>query len=168
MIEASYSFDYNNYKEKSAAMLNDAIDRNNTLDSRLSAVGNLLSIDGTWKLGKFMLMPGIELETKHEKMDYCRGTLDTAAVRNTVLFSPIISFQWKKSNGVSGYQIQFAKKKNFAGKKNIFIKKAGKTRYVLKKQKKGQTYYFRIRAYKIVNGKKVYSSWSAKKKIKIK
>ena len=60
MIEASYSFDYNNYKEKSAAMLNDAIDRNNTLDSRLSAVGNLLSIDGTWKLGKFMLMPGIE------------------------------------------------------------------------------------------------------------
>ena len=79
-----------------------------------------------------------------------------------------IVVQWKKSNGVSGYQIQFAKKKNFAGKKNIFIKKAGKTRYVLKKQKKGRTYYFRIRAYKIVNGKKVYSSWSAKKKIKIK
>ena len=48
-----------------------------------------------------MLMPGIELETKHEKMDYCRGTLDTAAVRNTVLFSPILSFQWKKSNANS-------------------------------------------------------------------
>lgn len=101
MIEASYSFDYNNDKEKSAAMLNDAIDRNNTFQSRLSAIGNLLSIDGTWKVGKFMVMPSIELETKHEKMDYCRGALDTAAVRNTVLFTPILSFQWKKSNANS-------------------------------------------------------------------
>ena len=98
MIEASYSFDYNNDKEDSAAMLNEVFDRNNTLDSRLNVIDNSVQIDGTWKVGKFMVMPGIELEVKHEKMDYCRGALDTAAVRNTVLVSPILSFQWKKSN----------------------------------------------------------------------
>ena len=82
--------------------------------------------------------------------------------------SRAVLLQWKKNKNASGYQIQYARKKSFAEKKNVYIKKSGKTQYVLKKMKRGQTYYFRIRAYKTVNGKKIYSVWSTKKKIKIK
>lgn len=79
-----------------------------------------------------------------------------------------VQVQWKKNSQASGYQIQYSLKKNFKTKKTIRVKKAKKTKYVLKKLKKGRTYYFKIRAYKMVRGQTVYSSWSSKKKIKIK
>ena len=37
----------------------------------------------------------------------------------------------------------------------------------IKKIKKKKTYYFRIRGYNILNGKKIYGKWSKSKKIKI-
>lgn len=82
--------------------------------------------------------------------------------------SGTVKLQWKKNSQASGYQIQYSLKKNFKTKKTIRIKKSGKTSYVLKKLKKGRSYYFRIRAYKTVNGKNIYSSWSSRQKIKIK
>ena len=48
------------------------------------------------------------------------------------------------------------------------MKKAGKVIYVNKKLKKGKTYYYKVRAYKVVSGKKVYGKFSTIKKIKIK
>ncbi len=38
----------------------------------------------------------------------------------------------------------------------------------LKKLKKKKNYFIRVRAYKTVDGRKQYSAWSAKKKVKIK
>ena len=37
-----------------------------------------------------------------------------------------------------------------------------------KKLKKGKTYYYKVRAYKVVSGKKVYGKFSTIKKIKFK
>lgn len=75
---------------------------------------------------------------------------------------------WKKVNDVSGYEIQYATSKKFnkdLKKTNAKAKAKSKT---IKKLKKKKTYYFRIRAYRKVNGKKVYGSWSKTKKVKIK
>ena len=58
------------------------------------------------------------------------------------------------------------KKKAF--KKIATMKKAGKVSYVNKKLKRGKTYYYKVRAYKVVSGKKVYGKFSAVKKMKIK
>lgn len=82
--------------------------------------------------------------------------------------SGTVKLQWSKNPEASGYQIQYSLKKNFKTKKTIRINKPGKASYVIKKLKKGRNYYFRIRAYKAVDGKTTYSAWSAKKKIKIK
>lgn len=76
-----------------------------------------------------------------------------------------------KFNGIPGakaYEIQFSTKKN-KGFKNIKTVKSDK-KLVLKskKLKKGKTYYFRLRAYKIVKGHKFYGKYSSVKKIKIK
>lgn len=78
-----------------------------------------------------------------------------------------VKVTWKKMTGVSGYQLQFATKRSFAGKKTKNIGKT-KSSVTLKKLKKGKTYYIRIRAYNKANGSKKYGTWSSIKKIKVK
>ena len=80
-----------------------------------------------------------------------------------------ISVEWKKVGGVKGYQIQVATDKKFKkNKKTVNIKKQKTTKTTVKKLKAKKKYYVRIRTYKIVNGKKVYSSWSKVKSVKTK
>ncbi len=71
----------------------------------------------------------------------------------------------KTIQNVAGYQIQYGTKKNFKGAKSVNIKATKKT---IKKLKKNKKYYVRVRTFKVVNGKKVYSKWSAKKVVKTK
>ena len=76
---------------------------------------------------------------------------------------------WKKKTGVSGYQVQYATDKKFKkNKKTVTIAKKNATSKTIKKLKSKKTYYVRVRTYKIVNGKKVYSSWSKVKAVKTK
>ena len=80
-----------------------------------------------------------------------------------------ISVEWKKVSGVKGYQIQVATDKKFKkNKKTVTIKKQKTTKTTVKKLKAKKKYYVRVRTYKIVNGKKVYSSWSKVKSVKTK
>lgn len=72
---------------------------------------------------------------------------------------------WKKLTNVSGYQIQYAPNKKFKKAKRKTVKSTSVT---IKKLKKKKTYFVRVRAYKLVDGKKVYGKWSAVKKVKIK
>ena len=77
-----------------------------------------------------------------------------------------VSLKWRKVIKAKGYQIQYALDRKF--KKSRKTKNTSKTSYTIKKLKKKKTYYIRVRAYVINNGKKVYGSWSKTKKIKIK
>ena len=76
---------------------------------------------------------------------------------------------WSKTAGVKGYQIQLATDKKFKkNKKSITIKKQKTTKTTVKKLKSKKKYFVRVRTYKTVNGKKVYSSWSKIKSVKTK
>ena len=76
---------------------------------------------------------------------------------------------WKKVSGVSGYQLQYATNKKFKkNKKSVTVKKSKTTSKTVKKLKSNKKYYVRIRTYKTVNGKKLYSSWSKAKTVKVK
>lgn len=72
-----------------------------------------------------------------------------------------IKLTWRKTLNAKKYQVQYSTKSNF--KKSV-TKTTTKLKYIIKKLKKGKTYYIRLRA---VNGKKI-SNWSKVKKIKIK
>lgn len=72
---------------------------------------------------------------------------------------------WKKLTNISGYQIQYAPNKKFKKAKSKTVKS---TSAMIKKLKKKKTYFVRVRAYKLVDGKKVYGKWSAVRKVKIK
>lgn len=74
-----------------------------------------------------------------------------------------LHLKWKKSSGVSGYQIQISTKKNFKGAKKISISKSKNT-YTVKGLKAKKKYYIRIRAYKTYKDankktQKVYGKW---------
>lgn len=78
--------------------------------------------------------------------------------------------KWKKVKGVKGYQIQYSTKKKFKKKytKTKTVKKAKTVKARIKKLKAGKKYYVRVRTYKVVNGKKVFSKWSKVKTVKTK
>ena len=78
--------------------------------------------------------------------------------------------KWKKqATQTTGYQVQVATNKKFKkNKKTVTIKKQKTTKTTVKKLKAKKKYYVRVRTDKIVNGKKVYSSWSKVKSVKTK
>ena len=79
-----------------------------------------------------------------------------------------IKASWSKVSGASGYQVMWSTYKNFS--KN-YKTKSVKSKYLSKTVTAAQSkkiYYVRVRVYKTINGKKVYSQWSSTKKVKTK
>lgn len=80
-----------------------------------------------------------------------------------------IKASWNKKSGANGYQIYYSRNKNFKKLSAKKIVKGGKkTSYVGKNFTKGKKYYVKVRAYKNVNGRKVYGKWSNVKSVKCK
>lgn len=75
--------------------------------------------------------------------------------------SKTINVSWKKVSGASGYEVYRADSKKGTYKKVATIKKGSTVSYKNKKLKKGTTYYYKVRAYRTVGKKKVYSSYSS-------
>lgn len=81
---------------------------------------------------------------------------------------------WKKQKTqTSGYQLAYSTSKKFAKKvKTTTVSKNGTVKKTVKKLSKKKTYYVKVRTYKTVkSGKKtikLYSGWSAAKKVKTK
>ena len=93
----------------------------------------------------------------------------SASIKKVKGAKKAISVTWKKVSGVNGYEIQVATDKKFKkNKKTVTVKKQKTTKTTVKKLKAKKKYYVRVRTYKIVNGKKVYSSWSKVKSVKTK
>ncbi len=75
---------------------------------------------------------------------------------------------WKTVSGASGYQVQYSTSSKFKSAKTATVSKGSSKKTTIKKLTKGKTYYFKVRAYKTVDGKKVYGAWSAVKNVKVK
>lgn len=74
------------------------------------------------------------------------------------------SLSVKKMKGRVKYKVQYRIK----GKKKWKTKYIRKTSCTFKRLKSGKRYQFRVRAYKTVNGEKIYGKWSKIKTVKIK
>lgn len=77
--------------------------------------------------------------------------------------------RWKINKKATGYEVQYTTDKKFKKSvKKVTIKKNKTVSTTVKKLTKKKTWYFRIRAYKTVSGKKYYSKWSSAKSVNIK
>ncbi|MDO5156178.1 MAG: glycoside hydrolase family 5 protein [Eubacteriales bacterium] len=112
-----------------------------------------LSPAGKWILGKYKQKAGIKF-----------SAVTNLSIKNKK--GKVIYVTFSKKKDAAGYEIAVSTSSKFAKGKTKTIKTTKNT-YTVKKCKKNQMYYVRVRAYKKVNGKKVYSNYSAKKKIKI-
>lgn len=105
-------------------------------------------------------------------------TPPTSGTTEVKLAKPVVSVKnkagkravitWKKVSGANGYVVYRATKKN--GKyRAIKTIGSGKTvKYTNSKLKKGATYYYKVRAYRKVDNRKVYSAYSKVRTVKIK
>lgn len=83
------------------------------------------------------------------------------SVAATAKGSKTVNISWKKVSGASGYEVYRADSKKGTYKKVATIKKGSTVSYKNKKLKKGTTYYYKVRAYRTVGKKKVYSGYSS-------
>ena len=74
---------------------------------------------------------------------------------------------WKKTGGNSGWQVQYSMNKKFRSGVRTVNLKSSNTKLTVRKLRSRKNYYIRVRGYKKVNGKIMYSSWS-NVKIKVK
>lgn len=97
--------------------------------------------------------------------EHLKAIVKLSSVKNSA--KKTLTAKWKKASGAKGYQVQYALNRKFTkGKKSKIVTK---TSLKIKKLKKKNTYYVRVREYKLkANGKKKYGAWSAVKKVKIK
>ena len=78
------------------------------------------------------------------------------------------TIKWEKISGASGYEVYRATSKSRKYSKIKTITKNSTVSYVNSSLTKNKTYYYKVRAYRTVNGKKIYSSYSVAKSVKVK
>ncbi len=144
---------------------------NNKAVCTISSTGKI-TIKGTGKATITITAPGSEKYNKATKkitikVSPKKPTLSSVKTPKTKQ----VAVTWKKDTRATGYEVQISTKSNFkSGNKSKVItsNKNNTITYTFTKLKKGTTYYGHVRAYKTIDGKKVYGAWSAMKKVKCK
>ena len=108
---------------------------------------------------------------------YCSNAISASTKYNMVTVNSVsssktkqIAVKWNKAlYNCSGYQVMWSTTSNFSDNyKSVYVSGQNKLSTTLKTSQSKKYYYVRVRAYKTVNSKKTYCSWSAVKKIKVK
>lgn len=81
-----------------------------------------------------------------------------AAPKVSKVNSKKVKVSWANINGESGYQISRSTKKTGTNIVSTYSTTSGKTKTL--SVTKGKKYYYKVRAYKTVDGKKIYGPWS--------
>lgn len=96
-------------------------------------------------------------------------TLPKAPVITGVSFGKkTIKVKWRKVTGANGYQIYLSQKSKSGFRRVATLKRGSTVSKTLKRLKSGKRYYVKIRSFKQVRGKTVYSSFSRVKRIRVK
>ena len=104
------------------------------------------------------------LENQLAKTEFAAKKVKVKSVKGA---KKAVKVNWNKVESADGYVIEYAKKANFKGKKTIAVT-ADKKAKTIKRLSTKKTYYVRVKAYKVVDNEKVYTAYSAKKKVRTK
>ena len=130
--------------------------------------GKALNYDESYRIGivsRTKTEDGVLLLSKNPA--FCTATRKLVKPTLTVTSaSGKATLKWTNVADESGYEVVYATKKD-GTYKSLGTTKANVVT-LTKSLTKGTTYYFKVRAYKTVDGDKVYSNYSAVKSVKIK
>ncbi|MGN0140856.1 MAG: leucine-rich repeat protein, partial [Roseburia sp.] len=93
------------------------------------------------------------------------ATPKISSVKNSAAKTATV--KWEQVSGASGYEVYRATSKDGKYSKVKTIGSGKTISYKNTKLSKGKTYYYKVRAYRTVNGKKIYGSYSSVKSVKI-
>lgn len=113
------------------------------------------TVDGKKQYGAYS-------KTKSAKPSLSKVTLNVTAGTKKA------NLKWSKASGVSGYTIYRASSKSGKYQAVKTVKGSTTVKYTNTKLKSGKKYYYKVRAYRVVSGKKVYSPYSQIKAVKVK
>ena len=91
-------------------------------------------------------------------------TLKKVVLNNFAKSNGKVKVAWKNINGETGYQISRAAKKTGTNIIATVATTTGTSKLI--SATKGKTYWYKVRAYKTVDGKKIFGPWSAPKSYK--
>lgn len=160
-----YIYKYNSSKKKyeQAAKITNASTTSHTFKK--------LKAGTKYQYAVYAYLTDGKTEVKSAKAELITATKpNKVTLKSLSTTSRRIKVNWKKVSGsATGYQIYWSddsKFRHIISKTNI--SKTSTVSYTGKNLNKGKKYYVKVRAYKTVNGKKYYGSWSGVKSIKCK
>ena len=98
-------------------------------------------------------------------IDYIKSTKTNRDGANFIFYKDSISEENKLAE--SGVILQPDNAKLMKGKKTVTVSASRKAK-TIKRLSAKKTYYVRVKAYKVVDNEKVYTAYSAKKKVRTK
>ncbi|GGB42459.1 InlB B-repeat-containing protein [Fictibacillus barbaricus] len=121
-----------------------------------------------YKVRAYRLIDGIKVYSSHSKVVSAKPVLAAPAGLNvTKITSTSVKISWTKGPEASGYEVFRATASSGTYTRVATISNGATISYTNKGLSKGKTYYYKVRAYRTVNGKKIYSSYSTVKSIKL-
>ena len=120
-----------------------------------------------YKVRAYRTVNGKKVYSSYSSIVSAKPTLKTPSVKLTS-GSRKATVKWGKVAGASGYEVYRATSKSGKYSKVKTVGSGSTTSYTNSSLTKNKTYYYKVRAYRTVKGKKVYSSYSSAKYIKIK
>lgn len=142
----------------------------------INSVGTSSWTDGSVKTGKtyyYKIKTVVKTQNGEQTSGFSNVKSAKAVPAKTTLKAKAsdaknVKLTWSKVKGASGYEIYRSNSKDGKYSKVKTISKGSTTSYKNGKLKKSTTYYYKIRAYRKVNGKKVYGSYSSVVSVKTK
>lgn len=113
-----------------------------------------------YKIKAYRVVDGVKKYSASSSSRYATPTLTKPTITKLTPGSKKITVRWNKISGATGYKLYRATSKT--GKYKL-VKTTKSTYYTNKSLKKGQRYYYKVRAYRTVSGKIKYSSYSTVK-----
>lgn len=162
----------NEYEEKT---WNPYIDWNNfdiysTDESVLTIDGKIATVQGSGTCKIVYQLRGTDFKSEYEVTINCPNENEEPEKVNITSVSKkrsgkktAITVKFEKQDDCK-YQVQFSTDKSF--KKSVKSFNVSNNKKTYTKSFKGKKVYVRVRAYKTVNGKKIYGKWSSKKSVK--
>ena len=108
------------------------------------------------------------LYSSFSKYKSAAASLTKPTIKSLVAGKKKATVKWGRITGASGYVVYRSTKQSSGYKAVKTIAKGGTVSFTNTKLKTGKRYYFKMRAYRTVSGKKVYSSYSAVKSVRVK